>query len=287
MPVHSFGGAWTERKLSVVRRYLERYAQALKNQPFQRIYVDAFAGTGARTVKRHETLSLLSRSELDAVMKGSARLALEVEPPFHRYVLIERVARRASDLAALRSEFPERDIDVIHADANDAIERLCRTMDWRGTRGVVFLDPYGLQVTWATLVAISRTKALDVWILFPSGMGLNRLLKKSGDIPQIWQKTLERSLGITNWRDIFYRSEKEPDLFSGSRSKMVKDADSAKIQQFYLDRLRSIFPVVMNNCVRLTNSKEQTMYLLCFASANPHPKVRSLATRLAGWAVEA
>ena len=23
-------------------------------------------------------------------------------------------------------------------------------------------DPYGLQVTWATLVAISRTKALDV-----------------------------------------------------------------------------------------------------------------------------
>jgi three-Cys-motif partner protein len=44
MPVHSFGGAWTERKLSVVRRYLEIYAQALKNQPFQRIYVDAFAG---------------------------------------------------------------------------------------------------------------------------------------------------------------------------------------------------------------------------------------------------
>ena len=100
MSVHSFGGAWTERKLSVVRRYLERYAQALKNQPFQRIYIDAFAGTGDRTDKRRETLPLLDLPEFEAVAKGSARLALEVEPPFHRYVLIERATRRASELAA-------------------------------------------------------------------------------------------------------------------------------------------------------------------------------------------
>ncbi len=287
MPVHSFGGAWTERKLSVVRRYLEIYAQALKNQPFQRIYIDAFAGTGNRTSKRHEVMSLLSRPEFDAVMKGSARLALEVEPPFHQYMLIERVARRASDLMALKSEFPAKDIVIINEDANDAIERLCRSTNWQKTRGVVFLDPYGLQVTWATLVAISRTRALDMWILFPSGIGLNRLLTKSGNIPQVWQKTLDRSLGVKNWREAFYRSEREPDLFSGSRIKMIKDADPTKLQDFYLGRLRTIFPVVMNRCVRLTNSKEQTMYLLCFASANPHPKVRSLATRLAAWALEA
>ncbi len=53
MPGHVFGGAWTERKLSVIKRYLEVYSQALKGQPFQRIYVDAFAGTGDRTDKRH------------------------------------------------------------------------------------------------------------------------------------------------------------------------------------------------------------------------------------------
>ena len=59
---HAFGGAWTERKLSVVRRYLENYAQALKNQSFERIYIDAFAGTGVRTDKRRETLPLLDPS---------------------------------------------------------------------------------------------------------------------------------------------------------------------------------------------------------------------------------
>jgi three-Cys-motif partner protein len=287
MSVHSFGGAWTERKLSVVRRYLEIYAQALKNQPFQRIYIDAFAGTGDRTDKRRETLPLLDLPEFDAVMKGSARLALEVEPPFHRYILIERVTRRASELAALKAEFPDRKIEVVNADANDAIARLCKATDWRNSRGIVFLDPYGLQMTWGTLAAIARTGALDVWVLFPSGMGLNRLLTKSGDIPQEWQDTLDRCLGMKKWREAFYRNVEEADLFSESRSKVVKDADPKKLEKFYLSRLRTIFPTVMSNPIRLTNSKDQTMYLLCFASANPSSKVKSLATKLASWAARA
>lgn len=287
MAVHSFGGAWTERKLSVVRRYLEIYAQALKNQPFQRVYIDAFAGTGDRTDRRRATLPLLDLPEFEAIAKGSARLALEVEPPFHRYVLVERVTRRASELTALKSQFPDREIEIINDDANDAIAAVCKATSWRGTRGIVFLDPYGLQVTWDTLVAIARTKALDVWVLFPSGMGLNRLLTKSGDIPQEWQETLDRSLGTNEWRSAFYRNEEEADLFAGQRSKTVKDADPAKLEKFYLDRLRKIFPTVMDNCIRLTNSKDQTMYLLCFASSNPSPKVKALATRLAGWATKA
>ena len=286
MPVHFFGGSWTERKLSVVKRYLEIYAQALKQQPFQRIYIDAFAGTGDRTDKRRESLPLLDLPEFDAVAKGSARLALEVEPPFHRYVLIERATRRASELGELRTEYPNRIIDVINADANEAIADLCKRTNWRSTRGIIFLDPYGLQLTWETLVAISRTKALDVWVLFPSGMGLNRLLTKSGDIRKEWQDTLDRSLGTTEWRTMFYRSEDASDLFEGTRSQIIKDANAEKLEKFYLDRLRSIFPTVSNACVRLTNSKDQTMYLLCFASANPHQKVKSLATRLAGWAAK-
>jgi three-Cys-motif partner protein len=186
-----FGGPWTQRELGVVREYLRLYATALKNQSFERIYIDAFAGTGDRTNKRRDSLPLLDLPEFDAVAKGPARLALEVEPAFHRYILVER----ASELEALKTEFPNLKVEIVNADANEAIAAVCSTTNWRGTRGVVFLDPYGLQVTWATLVAIAATKALDVWVLFPSGMGLNRLLTKSGDIPQGWQETLDRSLG--------------------------------------------------------------------------------------------
>ena len=286
MVVHAFGGPWTERKLRVVRRYLGVYAQALKNQPFERIYIDAFAGTGDRTDKRREALPLLDLPDFDEMAKGSARIALEVDPPFHRYFFIERVTKRASELDALKSEFPHRTIEIINADANAGIDDLCRAVDWRMSRGVVFLDPYGLQVSWATLTAISQTKAIDVWILFPSGMGLNRLLTKDGNIPQEWQDTLDRSLGATDWRDVFYRREEVSDLFEGVREQTYKDADAAKLERFYLDRLRTIFPVVMDGSVRLTNSREQTMYLLCFASANPSPKVKALAPKIAGWAAE-
>jgi hypothetical protein len=42
-----FGSADTERKLQLVAHYLDRFVTALKNQPFKKLYVDAFAGTGS------------------------------------------------------------------------------------------------------------------------------------------------------------------------------------------------------------------------------------------------
>jgi len=290
MPIHTFGGPWTQRKLSVVKQYLDLYATALKRQAFQRIYIDAFAGTGDRTQKRLASLPQFDLPEFDVMAKGSARLALEVEPPFDKYFFVERVTKRASELSGLKSTYANRNVEVLNADANEAIEKLCQSIPWhteQGTRGIVFLDPYGLQVSWDTLLAISQTKALDIWILFPSGMGLNRLLTNDGDIPQEWQNTLDRSLGTREWRSAFYRSEEKTDLFEGTVQRTVKDADAAKLERFYLERLRAIFPVVMDTCVRLTNSKDQTMYLLCFASANPSPKVKALAPKLARWAVKA
>jgi three-Cys-motif partner protein len=273
-----------------VKQYLDLYANALKKQAFERIYVDAFAGSGDRASKRLASLPQFDLPEFDTMAKGSARLALEVEPPFDKYFLVERVTKRASELSELKSAYANRNIEVVNADANQAIKEICASTDWhlaRGTRGVVFLDPYGLQVSWDTLIAISRTKALDVWILFPSGMGLNRLLTKNGDIQKEWQDTLDRSLGTDRWRAAFYKSEEEADLFEGTRRRTIKDADAAKLEHFYLDRLREIFPVVMDSYIRLTNSKDQTMYLLCFASANPSSKVRALALKLARWAAKA
>ncbi len=197
------------------------------------------------------------------------------------------MTRRVSELEGLKSEFPDRSIEIVNADANEAISALCQNTNWRSTRGVVFLDPYGLQLTWDTLIAISRTKALDIWVLFPSGMGLNRLLTKTGEIPQEWQDTLDRSLGTHEWRVAFYRNEDvEATSLREPADTQLRTRTREKMEKYYLDRLRSIFPVVSNACVRLTNSKDQTMYLLCFASANPHQKVKSLATKLAGWAAK-
>ena len=118
-------------------------------------------------------------------------------------------------------------------------------------------------------------------------MGLNRLLTKTGDIRKEWQDTLDRFLGTREWRGAFYKVERAPDLFDDGRQVSVKDANAHKFEQFILARLRTIFPVVLNKSVALTNTKGQTMYLLCFVSANHSPKVKALATRLATWASKA
>ena len=42
----SYGGRWALEKLEVISAYLDAHTTALKYQPFQLIYVDAFAESG-------------------------------------------------------------------------------------------------------------------------------------------------------------------------------------------------------------------------------------------------
>ena len=269
MTEHRFGGPWTVEKLDALRAYLNGYAQALKKQSFSRLYIDAFAGTGDRSAKRQEAAALLDMPDLDEITKGSARIALEIEPPFARYIYIEKRQRRSSALEHLRSEFPNRAIEILNEDANAAVQRICCETDWRFSRAVLFLDPYGMQVSWETLEAVAATKAIDVWMLYPTGMGLNRLLTKSGEIRPEWQQTLDRSLGCRDWRDAFYREVETPDLFGDTTTTLVKQANTIKFETFLIERWHTIFAGVAPETLPLRNSKGQVMYLLGFACGNP------------------
>jgi three-Cys-motif partner protein len=280
-----FGGDWTETKLEIVRRYISVYTTALKYQPFQRLYIDAFAGTGERTAKTNTEGPLLEGlpEDLGEMKKGSARVALEIDPPFHRYLLIEWNSRKSKILANLRAEFPDREIDVITDDANAAIKSICGRYDWQKHRAFLFLDPFGLQVDWETLVAVAKTRAIDTWVLFPSGLGLGRMLTKTGDIPQSWQDRLDRALGTKEWRTEFYTVCEEKDLL-GTRATVVREVNTAKVEAFYLRRLKSIFADVAPTGVPLVNSKGTVMYLLCFAVGNP--RAATLAVRFAQMAMK-
>jgi three-Cys-motif partner protein len=271
MAEHRFGGAWTEEKLTVLHKYLNAYTKVLKNQPFTSYYIDAFAGTGDRTPKREKQQAALDLPELDTMTKGSARIALEVEPPFHEYIFIEKRQRWSSALEQLKSSYPQRMIQVLNDDANLAVQRICQERSWRRERAVLFLDPYGMQVTWETMKAVAATKAMDVWTLYPTGMGLNRLLTRNGDVPEEWQATLDRFLGTEDWRTAFYEAQSSVDLFGARTEKRTKIADTGRFEAFLLDRLRTIFPRsgVAPVTLPLRNGQRQVMYLLCFACANP------------------
>lgn len=281
---HRFGGPWTEEKLGVLRGYLAAYVQALKNQSFQLLYLDAFAGTGERTTQHEMSgglFDLLDLPELSTMTKGSARVALEVSPPFDGYVFVEKRRRHSGALETLKAEYPTRNITVREEDANDAIQAICHETVWKNRRAVLFLDPYGMQVDWATMQAAAATKAVDVWVLFPTGMGLNRLITNDGHIPEEWQRTLDRFLGCQDWRAAFYSEVKAPDLFGETMTAVVKQGGTEAFEAFFLNRLRSIFPGVLERGFPLRNTKGQVMYLLCFACGNPSPKAVGLALKLA------
>ena len=71
----SYGGEWTLKKLEIIYQYLDRYTTALKNQPFQLIYVDAFAGDGTWRASLGYTREVYG--EFTQILKGSAARALD------------------------------------------------------------------------------------------------------------------------------------------------------------------------------------------------------------------
>jgi three-Cys-motif partner protein len=272
---HAFGGSWTREKLGVLEHYLSAYTKALRDQPFEKGYIDAFAGTGYRAASPVEGSAKeglpfpdLADREPQGLLEGSAALALRTKPPFDHYLFIERNPARCAQLERLKAEFPglASSIKIQHGDANAEIRKLC-TKDWRARRAVLFLDPYGMQVEWATIEGIAATKAIDLWVLFPLGMGVNRLLKRSGDIPQEWRTRLDVLLGTKQWYDEFYELQSSPTLFDEDAERVVK-ASTEVIGRYFDERLRSLFAGVADEPRVLRNSKRSPLYLLCFAVGN-------------------
>jgi three-Cys-motif partner protein len=270
---HYFGGNWTTDKLDRLRRYLAAYSLVMSKQPFRYAYVDAFAGTGyiSKDSASEDELFLfaeLNQPESRGFIEGSAKVALSVEPAFSEYIFVEKSAKRCQDLATMRDEHPAlaSRVAIVNAEANAYLQGLCENGDWKRRRAVLFLDPYGMQVEWRTLEAIASTRAIDMWLLFPLGMSISRLLTRDGKIPQAWVDKLDRFLGTHDWMSEFYKQEMENTLF-GEQSALVRDCSFDRIAAYFVRRLKEIFPVVAENPLTLRNSKIP-LFLLCFAAGN-------------------
>lgn len=286
MTEHRFGGdAWTEGKLDALERYLKSYRTIFdvneKAQYFKTLYVDAFAGSGSR----YETRKLapdhqanLFDTDLpvdmgDEYRRGSARRALELPSKFDEYIFVDKNPNHVADLEdMIATDFPalESRCRVWKANGCDVMRELCTThKDWKKWRAVAFLDPYGMNVEWDLLRWIAKTEAIDLWFLWPLGMGVNRLLKRDGKPNASFAAKLTRCFGSQDWETLFYRRPATADMFSDAPASDIKDTDWDIIGDFFLDRLRTIFAGVAPRTKVLTNSRGNPMYLLCFAAGNP------------------
>lgn len=269
-----FGGDWTAENLERVRKYLKAYATIMSKQKFRFGYIDAFASTGYRVLKQEENPNKLMFPELiqkesKRFLEGSARIALQIQPRFTKYFFIEKDLKRFVELQKLKKDYPllANDIILINADANAYIKDLCTYYKWHKNRAVLFLDPFGMQVTWGTIEAIAKTKAIDLWYLFPLGVAVNRLLKKDGNIDKVIKQRLDKLFGTSDWFETFYKTRKSIGLF-GEEARIEKMSSFNLIGQYFVERLKTVFVGVEDNPLPLFNSKSNPLYLLCFASGN-------------------
>ena len=278
---HRFGGPWTAEKLTALRKYLEAYRRIFtandKARYFQTIYVDAFAGTGnwqESNVARDDDNDLFAaddQPEVNDFRKGSARISLELSSPFDRYLFIDKNRSHVKQLESMvQTEFESLNprCKFWQGDANDLLREFCTThFDWKKWRAVVFLDPYGMSVSWNTIRLLAETKAVDLWILFPLAQGVNRLLTRQGEPPEGFANRLTEVFGTDDWRTEFYSSSAQSDLFS-SENRLKKVATFDTIAEYWIAKLKNVFPGVSARPRFLRNSRGSPLFLLCFAASN-------------------
>lgn len=263
----SFGGSWTEQKLEILGRYLDSYTTALKNQPFNLIYLDAFAGEGSYLASSGYAIE--DYGEFRELRDGSPRIALDVQDKsFDELIFVEKDSVRCSSLDALRAEFSNRTISVWNKDANDALPAFCDGLgDFE--RAVVFLDPFATQVSWHTVDKVAQTEKIDCWILFPL-MAIARMMPTSREPPESLALQLDRVFGGREFWEDFYSISPQQQLpgFSVEPSQeRLQGSDQIALR--YRERLDSVFARVAPTPRTFRNSKNSPMFELFFAASNP------------------
>jgi len=289
---NEFGGPWTEVKLDAISDYLGFYTAALKAQPnpsrpFHLWYVDAFAGSGERTVVMEsggifDGMPITSaRVQLD----GSAKRALAITPPFKHLVFIEQHRKRFTALKHLETSNPSRGIQCWDGDANESLGRLFRSPPWseqKGGRGihraVVFLDPFDMAVQWKTLKLLAETGAVDVWYLFPLNAVVRQLAHDYGAVTADKQASLDEIFGTASWRDELYETRTQRTLFDEPSTSTHRKVTQREIETYFHGRLAGIFPYVSKPLPLLTPRGAQLFSLFC-ASANGSPAARALVAK--------
>jgi three-Cys-motif partner protein len=216
-------------------------------------------------------------------MTGSVIRALRVVNPFDEYVFVEKASSKMTELRTIveREKPVSAQVRYVSGDANEAVLEFCLKTNWSTSRAVIFLDPFGNQVGWNTLNAISKTKA-DLWYLFPAGLGVSRLISSDGAVDRSHRASLNKLFGDERWEKALIEDTGQSDLFDNDASYRRKIATPEKITKFMIECMKQPFEGrVLDLWLPLVNSRGGYLYSLLFAMANDSEKAWPLGSRLA------
>lgn len=272
----NWGGAWTEKKLNAFSKYVRSYLKILKNKPqWETIYFDGFAGSGQRKGRKSQLYQQLSITKEDEnLYKGAAErvLSFEEDQLFTYYYFIDAKQRSLDKLEERLRKLPSSNkarLVFRLGDCNHWLKELAKALKTNKYAALVLLDPFGMQIDWASIQKLRNTRS-DVWILVPTGVIVNRLLFKSGNLKHV--KKLQSFFGLSESeiRQEFYKTEQRLNLFgeeNESVTKVVKPINH--IMNLYIRQLKTLWKYVTEEPLRLDNSKGRPLFHLVFASNEP------------------
>ncbi|SDE34752.1 three-Cys-motif partner protein TcmP [Pedobacter soli] len=259
---NEFGGSWTETKIEILEMYASAYLTIMNKYPFHITYFDGFAGSGEIKIGNEDDFK---------VIEGAAQKIVDISSPrsFDIYYFVEKDEMKKQRLeTSVKSKRPDN-VFVVAEDCNVVLKRLASFLRKNKMRkALVFLDPFGMNLDWSSIENL-KGLGVDLWLLSPTGVGANRLLKKDLNISEAWWKRLEKFFGVDReliTRSI-YREDIITDLF-GSRTVITKSSQANdKLFEIYTEKLKTIFGLVSNPYV-IVNRNNSLMYHFFCASNN-------------------
>lgn len=169
------------------------------------MYFDGFAGSG----------DIYKEDKVDVdVVKGTAVRILEITDPksFDMYYFVEKDEENKEILEKTVSmKFSSKKLHVVCEDCNNKLKSMVEFLKANPKYKVLaFIDPYGMALDWSS-IEVLKGYGIDMWILVPTGIGVNRLLKNTGDISEAWLLKLEKFLDCreTRYCHIFIRKKRQ------------------------------------------------------------------------------
>ncbi len=262
--MNQFGGNWTEAKMKIVVDYAQAYLTIMNQQAWAKtLYFDGFAGSG-----------LIEVDEYNEAIKGTALRILDINnpKPFDRYYFVEKDEKHKVALDnIIKSDYPEKIkiAKVVEADCNDKLIAMTDFLKKnKSYRVLAFIDPYGMSINWKSIEALNGL-GIDIWILVPTGLGVNRLLKTDGNISEAWLSKLEKFLGLSQSEifNHFYYKTTISTLF-GDETLINKEKSAVqKAGILYTQQLKKVFKYVSDSFV-MRNSNNSIMYHFMMATNN-------------------
>ncbi|MCL2220197.1 MAG: three-Cys-motif partner protein TcmP [Chitinispirillia bacterium] len=276
-----WGSDWTIAKLDAFKKYVDAYLTIMEVHKHKgnwlTLYFDGFAGSGdcgaekgSVKAKAESLLLDFGIEEADTeIYKGAAERVLELKKKFNYYYFIDLDEQSLKKLQERLTRFdmgPQ--LQFRAGDANKYIAELAAALKRnKKFKALVLLDPFGMQINWES-IELLRDTASDVWILVPSGVIINRLLDRKGELTNL--KKLCSFFGMTEEeiRKEFYTEDVNNTLF-GEETVIQKKQDSIKkIADLYIKKLGYVWKYVTPKPLIMRNTKNVTIFHFVFASNN-------------------